>query len=278
MTVRKRILPSGWYPNNIKECDEEIEDFLRGYAPPQGEFVGGVVPHAGWAFSGRAAAKVMYTLSVRAAVDRIVLYGGHLRGSEKPIAYGEDAWQTPYGDHPLDGSLIHELASKGLLEVAGANFADNTVEIQMPLIAKFFPDIPVIAAHSPSSSAAINLGQDLAKELASKNLKAIYIGSADLTHYGPNYGFSPKGKGVEALRWVKEENDRAIIDSALEMAETDLLNEAQSRRNTCSAGPIASVIASCRELGANKGELIEYYTSHDVMPGDSFVGYAAIVY
>lgn len=278
MTVRTRILPPGWYPSSSEQCDEEIMGFLRDYVPPGGKFIGGVAPHAGWAFSGRAAAKVMYTLSTGAAVDRIVLYGGHLSGSQNPIAYGEDAWQTPYGDHPLDGSLVHELAGKGLFEVAGPNFADNTVEVQMPLISKFFSGVPVIAVHSPSSNMAIKLGQDIVRELESKNLKAIHIGSADLTHYGPNYGFAPKGIGHEAVKWVKEENDRVLIENAVNMDENELLNGAMSRRNTCSAGPIASVIASCRELGSGKGTLIEYYTSHDVAPGESFVGYAAIVY
>jgi hypothetical protein len=31
-------------------------------------------------------------------------------------------------------------------------------------------------------------------------------------------------------------------------------------------------------MGAEKGMLLEYYTSYDIMPDDSFVGYAVIIY
>jgi hypothetical protein len=278
MTVRKRMLPAGWYPVSAADCEAEIKSFLTGFSPLSGDFIGGVAPHAGWAFSGRAAAKTIFTLSKAGPVDRIVLYGGHLPGRYKPLAYPEREWETPLGNQPLDHESARELAEMGVLDFAGPRFSDNTVEVQMPFLAYFFPDAPILAAHSPSSQTALSLGKDIAKYFKSKGLSVIYIGSADLTHYGPNYGFAPKGVGPEALAWVKEDNDRRLIDNALKMNAQDLIQDSSERQNTCSAGPIASVISSCSEIGANEGRLIEYYTSYDVMPGDSFVGYAAIVY
>jgi AmmeMemoRadiSam system protein B len=38
-----------------------------------------------------------------------------------------------------------------------------------------------------------------------------------------------------------------------------------------------AAVAAARKLGAQKARLNDYYTSYDVMPGDSFVGYAGIV-
>ena len=114
--------------------------------------------------------------------------------------------------------------------------------------------------------------------LAEKGLSAVFLGSSDLTHYGPNYGFSPKGTGSDAVDWVKNENDRSIIDKAVSMDAIGVIEDQRTRRNTCSAGPIASVVTSAADRGIAGGTLIEYYTSYDVMPGSSFVGYAAIVY
>jgi AmmeMemoRadiSam system protein B len=114
--------------------------------------------------------------------------------------------------------------------------------------------------------------------LSENGLTVVYIGSADLTHYGPNYGFTPRGKGEAAVKWVKEENDRSLIDKALAMDASGLLGDAAARHNTCSAGPIAAVVASAARHGIKKGTLLEYYTSYDVTPDSSFVGYAAIVY
>ncbi len=278
MSTRRRTLPGGWYPTSAFECDKSIVEFLEGFSPPQGTWIGGVAPHAGWYFSGRAAARVIKTLAASAKPDRVVVYGGHLGGASKPVIYTEDEWETPLGSVMMDSELAGELAASGEAMPAAARFADNTVEIQLPFVKNFFPQVPVIAVHSPASAAAVRLSSALDSALKNRGLTAVYLGSADLTHYGPNYGFTPKGTGPEALAWVKNDNDRSLIDKAVAMDSTGLLEEAAQRHNTCSAGPIASVIASAAARGVSQGRLLEYYTSFDVMPNSSFVGYAAIVY
>lgn len=276
--ARKRMLPSGWYPDSRSRCEQEIKDCLEGFTPPDGKWIGGVAPHAGWFFSGRAAARVMRTLSVSGPVDRVVVYGGHLHGGTPPIVYADDAWETPLGPQPLDTAIAAELISSKLAVPADRDFSDNTIEVQLPFVRHFFPKASVIAVHSPSSDAAIRLGTAIAEVLRERRLSVAYVGSADLTHYGPNYGFSPKGTGMAAVEWVKSENDRSLIDKAVAMDALGVLQEAREHRNTCSAGPIASIVASASSHGVARGKLLEYYTSYDVMPGSSFVGYAAIVY
>ncbi len=278
MTMRKRALPRGWYPGTAEECNREINEFLQGFTPPEGKWHGGIVPHAGWYFSGRAAAKVISTLASSTHVDRVVLYGGHLQGASEPVVYTEDWWETPLGPQPMDAHIAAGLVSAHKGVAASRMFNDNTVEIQLPLIRRFFPNIPLIAMHAPSSMTAKTLAVAVEESLAAKGLTAVYIGSADLTHYGPNYGFVPKGTGHAAVQWVKEDNDRSLIDQALAMDADGLLADAPVKHNTCSAGPIAAVITSVAKLGVTQGKLLDYYTSYDVMPDASFVGYAAIVY
>ncbi len=192
--------------------------------------------------------------------------------------YVEESWETPFGPQPMDASLSGELVSSGAATSAPKGFSDNTVEVLLPFVKRFFPDTPIIAVHSPSSQGALHLSAALDDLLEARKLTAVYMGSADLTHYGPNYGFSPKGTGSQAVKWVKEENDRSIVDKALAMDSQGVLNDANQRHNTCSAGPIASVIASAARHKVEKGLLLDYYTSFDIIPNSSFVGYAAIVY
>lgn len=278
MRTRQRTLPRGWYPGTADECIREIRDFLREFTPPSGHWAGGIAPHAGWYYSGRAAAKVISTVAGTTRPDRVVIYGGHLPGGTSPIVYMEDAWETPLGDLVMDASFSAELVSRGAGQAAYREFSDNTVEIQLPFVKHFFPDTPIIAVHAPASEDAMRLGQVVEEMLHSRGLSGVFIGSADLTHYGPNYGFAPRGTGAEAVKWVKEENDRSLIDKALALDATGLLQDALAKHNTCSAGPIASVIASMAQRGIQAGKLIEYYTSFDISPSSSFVGYAAIVY
>ncbi|MBI4962437.1 MAG: AmmeMemoRadiSam system protein B [Desulfomonile tiedjei] len=278
MSRRTRSLPTGWYPGSADACNREIDGFLVGYTAPAGTWIGGVVPHAGWYYSGRAAARTISTLAGSGRPDRVVIYGGHLPAGRDPIAYTDEAWETPLGAQPMDPAFCGELVSSGEAVEASRGFSDNTVEVQIPLVRRFFPDIPVIAVHAPASDTAIKLGEAVQRLLSEKGLTAAFLGSADLTHYGPNYGFTPRGTGAGAVKWVKEENDRALIDKALAMDAHGLLQEAWELHNTCSAGPIASVIASVSRRGVKSGSLLEYYTSYDISPDASFVGYAAILY
>lgn len=278
MNRRTRSLPTGWYPGSAEGCRREIEGFLTGFTAPPGAWIGGVMPHAGWYFSGRAAARVISTLAGSNRPDRVVLYGGHLPAGRDPIAYMEDVWETPLGDQPMDSAFCAELVSAGEAVEASRGFSDNTVEIQLPFIRRFFPEVPVIAVHSPASDGAIKLGEAVERLLSREGLTAVYLGSADLTHYGPNYGFTPQGTGVDAVKWVKEKNDRSLIEKAVAMDARGLIQDSWTLHNTCSAGPIASVIASASRRGAKSGSLLEYYTSYDIAPDSSFVGYAAILY
>lgn len=277
MATRARALPRGWYPGSSAECVREIEEFLGGFQPPAGTWKAAVVPHAGWYFSGRAAARAFATLAGCGQPDRVIIYGGHLSGHADPIVYGEDSWDTPLGPQPMDADLAQEIIRSREGVAASASFADNTVEIQLPFVRHFFPSAKLVAVHAPASEQASRLGSQVFEFLTERGLSAVFIGSADLTHYGPNYGFSPKGTGASSVAWVKEQNDRSVIDKALAMDIPGVILDAQQKHNTCSAGPIASVIASAARFGAKQGTLLEYYTSFDIMPGSSFVGYAAIV-
>jgi MEMO1 family protein len=279
MNKRKRVLPAGWYPYTDAECVGDISHFLKGFAVPQGEWTGGIAPHAGWFYSGRAAARVFYSLSKSAHPDRVVIYGGHLGAGQNPVVYCEDCWETPLGEQAMDSSFAEDAVNRRIAVAAPGGFADNTVEIQLPFVRHFFPWTQVIAIHAPASSMAHSLGLSIRDMLCERGFSAVYVGSADLTHYGPNYGFTPKGIGQQAVKWVKEENDKTLIEKALAMDSEGLLEDAARHHSTCSAGPFLAVMASVRRGDIeHTGRLIEYYTSSDITPNASFVGYAGIVY
>ena len=80
MRIRERMLPVGWYPASPGSCRAAIEQFVAGVAPlPSGTRVyGGIVPHAGWQFSGKAAARVYYLTAKVTQPQVVVVFGGHL--------------------------------------------------------------------------------------------------------------------------------------------------------------------------------------------------------
>jgi len=91
--------------------------------------------------------------------------------------------------------------------------------------------------------------------------------------------------GEEALRWVRNENDRRIIDLMLRLDAEAAVPEAESRMNACGSGAVAATLAAARQLGAVQGYLVHYTTSFDVMKEkmgrggfDAAVGYAGLLF
>jgi MEMO1 family protein len=277
MRIRQRMLPVGWYPATANACKAEIEKFIAGTTPlPPGTAVfGGIVPHAGWHFSGKAAAKVFYLAAKTTQPQVVCIFGGHLGGNSPPLLVAEDTWETPLGDLTLATEFYAPLAKR--LNVREEYPGDNTIEVQIPFIKYFFPNAKALALRSPHSVTAIELGQAVAAVANELKVSILTFGSTDLTHYGPNYGWAPMGYGLEAVKWVKEVNDKKFIDQALKLGGTGMLKTAQEDQSACSAGGAVAAVAAAKEEGAAKAILIDYYTSYDVMPNDSFVGYAGMV-
>ena len=280
MDLRSRGLPTGWYPDSAQACRREIEGFkqyINSFNLNLEQVRGGLMPHAGWFFSGRLAALVLDLAARSGQPDVVAVFGGHL-GHGRGIIYADRAWETPLGNLEMDRELSEALVKASSIKPEGTSTHDNTVEIQLPLVKYYFPDSLLLAARVPQTDAAMDIGR-LTAELAMSQGKTLFaFGSTDLTHYGPNYGFSPQGLGSEAVDWVREVNDKGFIELALEMNEPGMLEHANRNSSACSAGGAAAAVAALKTVGALHGNMVDYYTSYDIMPGSSFVGYAGIVY
>ena len=281
MNLRKRILPRGWYPFDGKDCKKEIESYFEGWTPsqlPASKGLGGIVPHAGWYFSGRLAARVFYTLKLKGKVDVVVLYGGHLSAEDLPRIVTEEACETPIGDIETHAGFVKNLMKSLEMKKESPTSGDNTIEVQLAMVKYFFPGTKLDALRSPLSLKAETLGRQVDEIAKKEGISILAVGSTDLTHYGPNYGLLSKGMGPASVEWVKNVNDKGFIDRALRMDAEGLLKHAMENDSACSAGAALSAMTTCKVLGAEKGILLDYYTSYDIMPDNSFVGYAGIVY
>jgi len=281
MNRRKRTLPRGWYPFDGKDCKREIESYLEGWSPsqlPSSKRLGGILPHAGWYFSGKLAARVFYSLSSKSGVEAVVLYGGHLSTEDVPRIVTEEACETPFGDIEIHADFVKSLMKSVDMRKESPASGDNTIEVQLAMVKYFFPNAKLVGIRSPLSLQAERLGKEVAEIAKKEGISILAIGSTDLTHYGPNYGFLSQGVGRASVDWVKKENDKGLIDRALRMDAEGLLKHALENDSACSAGAAISAMATCKALGSEKGVLLDYYTSYDIMPDDSFVGYAGILY
>ena len=200
MNIRKRCLPVGWYPSNQQATLAKIEKMAKGLSVSSINAVAGIVPHAGWDFSGQIALEVF--ASFQGKPDTVVIVGGHLSKGSGVYAAFEQGFATPLGIVDADLELLAELKQE--ISIKEDITPDNTVEIQLPLVEYYFPKAKALWLRAAPSAEALDLSKALFK--AGKTLKRelVVIGSTDLTHYGFNYGFMPMGGAVAAAGFALE--------------------------------------------------------------------------
>ena len=273
MQIRDYSLPAGWYPRDPRA----VTEFLNPFSSQNGSGRAAISPHAGWYYSGALAALGVSSLTRDA--QTIVILGGHLGDGSPPLFAKEDAVRTPYGSMEIDAALRQDLIS----ELGGAEdrYRDNTIEVLLPMARYYFPDAKLLWLRLPAEIESFDAGKTISRTAARLNIKINVLASTDLTHYGSNYGFSPKGSGKAALRWVREVNDADFI-RAVEAGDPEkALKCAEDERAACSAGAVLGAMGFAQEEKLGNARLLEYATSADITgeeEPDSFVGYAAFAF
>jgi len=252
--------------------------------------VAGIVPHAGWAFSGQTALMVMKAIESCRRPGTFVLFGAAHRPVTGNPLFASGVWRTPLGEVPVNGRLADEILSRGqradLVEAdPSAHESEHSLEVQLPLIQYLFPDAQIVPMIVPGDGKAVALGRLAGEVIRDRQADAVCIGSSDLTHYGASYGFTPKGMGEAAIRWVRDENDRRMLTLMENLEAEQVVPEARTHMNACGAGAIAATLAAARVLGATRGHVVRYTTSFDVMrektgreDASAAVGYPGVVF
>jgi AmmeMemoRadiSam system protein B len=274
MNLRESSLPAGWYPHN----PDEISRFLSGMN--RGSARAAIAPHAGWRFSGKIAAAATASLTQNA--ETLVVIGGHLPAGYPALFAMEDAVSTPLGNMTLHAALRAALIKE--LDGHEDGFPDNTVEVLLPMARHFFPNASLLWLRLPAEKSSFDAGKAVAAAADKLGCAVAVLGSTDLTHYGPNYGFTPQGTGPQALRWMRDTNDRRFIDAVLSGDPAAVLERAEKDRSSCSAGAVLGAMGFASASDAGSARLLEYGTSADsigadsIGDADSFVGYAALAF
>ncbi len=291
MEVRKPAVAGQFYNDNRDLCLGELQECLSARTLEvdlPDNIVAGIVPHAGWAFSGDLAGLVFSAIKRgHEKVDTFIIFGAaHRYLGRNAVIFDRGRWQTPLGEVEID----EELAGR-ILEIdcvcsgTEPHHGEHSIEVQVPFIQYLFEGARIIPVIVPAADFDLRLGTEVGDIIAeSKEKRIVCIASTDLTHYGPRYGFSPQGTGAEAIQWAKEVNDMEFIDLALKMESAGVLEVAEENMSACGAGAAAAVIAAAKAMGKKEGILLGHTHSDEVLweqygrHSEESVGYAAIVY
>jgi AmmeMemoRadiSam system protein B len=263
--VRKPAVAGTFYPSDPAILLRDI----RRYTPSDARMlpcIGGVVPHAGYVYSGRVAGAVYARMQL---ASRIVLLGPNHTGYGQPLAImSSGSWLTPLGEAKIDEALARQLAARFplLQEDAEAHLKEHCLEVQIPFLqalASNLTFVPVVLG-TRRLEVLIRLGETLAELLKAEKTNVLILASSDMNHYEPDE--------------ITRLKDAKAIDKILALDAAGLHDVVHREKiSMCGFAPTISMVAAARSMGAQRAELVKYATSADVSGDREYcVGYAGI--
>jgi AmmeMemoRadiSam system protein B len=291
MQTRKAIVADQFYPGQHDSCIEQINECLTmtSFSEPLPKTIkAGIVPHAGWTYSGSLAALLFSCIREQhEKIHTFVIFGAaHSYFGNEPAVYDSGFWETPMGQIAVNEELAESVINSGsAVRNPQVHLSEHSIEVQVPFIQYFFPGSKILPIIVPPGENAIELGEAVGKIIdQNKDIQSVCIGSTDLTHYGPRYGFTPMGIGQKALQWAHNVNDMSFINLAVKMEPQEILSGAAENVNACGPGAAAAAVAAAKTLGAEKGLLLGHTNSNEALlkirgqTSTDSVGYAAIIF
>ncbi len=220
---------------------------------------GGVVPHAGYIFSGPIAAHFYYELAKDGFPESFIIIGPNHYGLGSPVALTLEDFLTPYGVVKVDKELAREIA-KELVDIdSSAHRYEHSIEVQLPFLQflkreiKFVP----ITMLSQEYEVAVELGEVLKEAIDGRDV--VIIASSDFSHYVPkDMAYRNDARAIEK---IVNGDVRGLYDVIY-----------RYRISMCGYGPVAAMLTAT----GGRGKLLKYATSGDVQSMPDVVGYAAI--
>ncbi|RDW75903.1 DUF52-containing protein [Coleophoma crateriformis] len=324
MSTRVASHAGSWYSSSRSTLNRELDQWLS-EVPSEIEgkqlpFPGArviIAPHAGYSYSGPAAAWAYKSLDLSKAKRVFLLGPSHALYLAGCALSKHSRWATPLGDLVLDTETIAELKESGKFDTMSTKTdeTEHSMEMHIPYIYKIMsqtfsspneypPLIPILVGNT-SASAEKDYGALLAPYLADPT--SVFVVSSDFCHWGLRFQYtyylpaspSANATGYELKRRDKDPTDPRICESigrldkmAMDAIETgkhqEFLDNLEETGNTvCGRHPIGVVMAALEvlekdgKLGAeDKGrfKFIRYERSSEVEEvSDSSVSYASAV-
>ncbi len=267
--VRRPAVAGQFYPAGKDELVSKIEECFEHELGPGGlpgeegikrSIKGLVVPHAGYVYSGPVAAHSYKKLYEDGMPETLLILGPNHHGMGGSVAVSDEDFRTPLGDVEVDKKLAQELEGGPIKINNNAHKSEHSVEVQLPFLQYLNEDVKVVPftfnKHDYETSKEV--GERIRKATEDKDV--VVIASTDFSHY--------------VLQETAEKKDKMAIDKIIENDPKGLYEKVVDENiSMCGYGPVISMMIGS---GGEKGELLKYATSGDIMSMREVVGYGAL--
>lgn len=274
--MRPPAVAGSFYPSEagelrrlIDECFESSPLGPQRKKSPSSSLIGGLVPHAGYIYSGPCAAH--FYACFEPSIQRVILLGvNHQARGHRAALSPADFWQTPLGTVSIDREVNDRLQGQVnfLKPDETAHAHEHSLEVQLPLLQRVlgeFSLIPISLSHI-SLAECRELGTAIA-DLVHRQpaVRTVMIASSDLSHY-----LSPEK--TAAL-------DRIALERVLALDPGGLVAAAERDNITmCGLLPTAVLLFAANRLEVKHASLLKHCHSGDVTPMRRVVGYASVAF
>ncbi|KAF8609106.1 UPF0103-domain-containing protein [Ceratobasidium sp. AG-I] len=245
MSIRRATHAGSWYTNDSETLDAELDawlalvksEALEGYSPPIPGCKAVIAPHAGYSYSGPAAAWAYKSIDTT-GIKRVFILGPSHHVYLDGCALSKcSSYETPIGSLPLDLETIATLRESDLFSdmSLGTDEDEHSIEMHLPYVRKIFQGldikiVPILVGAIDKTSEA-SFGAALAPYLSQPD--TICVVSSDFCHWGTRFRYtfyypSPPPSstpGVSLSRSIKPNTTHPIHKSiaALDRAALDIL-------------------------------------------------------
>lgn len=196
--VRSASHAGSWYTGDGSILDDELNGWLSAVTPDEPYPIQGckavIAPHAGYAYSGPAAAWAYKSIDTKPIKRVFILGPSHHLYIQGCALSGCEEYETPIGNLPLDLDTIKELRATNQFEALAQedDEAEHSLEMHLPYVRKMFEgkDISIvpIVVGSVSKEDEAAYGALLAPYLDREDTFCVI--SSDFCHWGTRFSYT----------------------------------------------------------------------------------------
>lgn len=265
MSVRAPAVAGTFYSGGAEVLRRELDALIP--AVPREPAAAVVVPHAGYAYSGRVAGAVYGRVELPR--DVVILCFNHYGKGSRFALWPAGSWRTPLGEAPVNALLataIRDAFPPAEFDESG-HAGEHSGEVQVPFLQRIRGDVRVapVALSVGSDDRSVDQLREFGTALARVAEEFLVVASTDLNHYEDQRTTLEKDelviRAIEAL-------DEAALVRAIRMREVSM----------CGYAPTIAAIAYAKAKGARRGRTVAHATSGEVSGDyDRVVGYVGMV-
>jgi hypothetical protein len=280
-----------FYEKAISLLDKQIKDCFEGPKGPgalpaqniEKKKINAVItPHAGYAYSGQAAAWSYKEIAEQGISDLYIIIGPNHSSAQTGLS--TETFEMPYGYVRVDQHFARELVMKGnIKENNKIHEKEHSIEVQIPFLQFVFKKqlekikiLPILIGQESTREELKKIALDIKEVAMDMNKDITIIISSDFTHYGARYNYIPFGNHRKENIYKMDEKAIDLIKNFKAEKFLDFINEELS--TICGALPIYLLL---NYLKKGKVDLEQYYTSADLEETSDYknsVSYASLIF